>query len=123
MTDTKPRLVTATEPALTLIALLQAEYGNVLFHQSGGCCDGSTPMCYSVTEFRVGERDVYLGQIGGADVYISRDHFEYWKHTELIIDVAPGQGGMFSLENGTGKRFLTRGRIFSNEEACQLPHV
>src|SRR5690606_11700208 len=107
MADASLLRVTATPAALDLIALLRAEHGDVLFHQSGGCCDGSAPMCYPVSDYLVGDRDVHLGEIGGAQVYINRDQFEYWKHTQLIIDAVAGRGGMFSLENGSGKRFLT----------------
>lgn len=107
--------VSATPAALDLIAELQAEYGPIMFHQSGGCCDGSSPMCYPQGEFVVGDNDVKLGEIGGAPVYISGPQYEVWKHTELIIDVVPGRGGMFSLDNGREVRFLTRSRI------CSIP--
>ena len=112
--------VTATPTALRLIARLQAEYGDILFHQSGGCCDGSSPMCYPRGDFIVSEHDVKLGEVGGAPVYISGSQFALWRHTQLIIDVVPGRGGMFSLENGTEQRFLTRSRAFSGEEMCRL---
>lgn len=115
--------VTATPAALELIKVIQEEHGDVLFHQSGGCCDGSAPMCYPTHDYIVGERDVHLGAIGNAEVYINRDQFEYWKHTQLIIDVVPGRGGMFSLENGKNKRFLTRGRVFTDEEVAELAPV
>lgn len=105
--------VTATDAALALIAELQAEYGPVMFHQSGGCCDGSSPMCYAQGDFLLGDNDVKLGEIGGAPFYISGPQYEAWKHTELIIDVVPGRGGMFSLDNGREKRFLTRSNICS----------
>ena len=115
--------VKATPAALELIKTLQAEHGDILFHQSGGCCDGSAPMCYPTHDYMVGDRDVRLGPIGGAQVYINRDQFEYWKHTQLIIDVVPGRGGMFSLDNGRGKRFLTRGRVFTDDEVAALEPV
>ena len=115
--------VTATAAALELIKSLQDEYGEILFHQSGGCCDGSAPMCYPTSDYVVGDRDVRLGPIGGAEVYINRDQFEYWKHTQLIIDVVSGRGGMFSLDNGRGKRFLTRGRVFTDAEVAALAPV
>ena len=115
--------VTATPAALELIKVIQEEHGDVLFHQSGGCCDGSAPMCYPTHDYIVGDRDVHLGAIGNAEVYINRDQFEYWKHTQLIIDVVPGRGGMFSLENGKNKRFLTRGRVFTDEEVAELAPV
>lgn len=112
--------VIATPAALALIERLRARHGPLLFHQSGGCCDGSSPMCYPVGEFIVGDRDVHLGRIGGADFYISAPQFEYWKHTQLIIDVVPGRGGMFSLENGEGVRFLLRSRLFDEAEYAAL---
>ncbi len=115
-----PLQVTATPAALQLIDTLRARHGPLLFHQSGGCCDGSSPMCYPVGDFIVGDRDVLLGQIGGADFYISPSQFEYWKHTQLIIDVVEGRGGMFSLENGEGVRFLVRSRLFDDEEFARL---
>jgi uncharacterized protein (DUF779 family) len=107
--------VSATPAALELIATLQSEYGPVLFHQSGGCCDGSSPMCYAQGDFIMGDQDVCLGKIGGAPVYISASQYDLWKHTELIIDVVPGRGGMFSLDNGREVRFLTRSRICVRE--------
>jgi len=103
--------VSATDAALAFIAELRARYGELLFHQSGGCCDGSSPMCYPTDEFRIGQRDVRLGEIGGAPFYISAAQHEAWKHTRLIIDVVPGSGGMFSLDNGTGRRFLVRSKL------------
>ncbi|MGJ0621545.1 MAG: DUF779 domain-containing protein [Methylocystis sp.] len=121
MKEDSPARVLATPAALDLIARLRREYGDLLFHQSGGCCDGSTPMCYPRGEFLVGDDDVRLGEIGGAAFYIGAAQFDYWKHTQLIIDVVPGQGGMFSLDNGTGLRFLTRSRLFSDAEAANLP--
>ncbi|MCP3040223.1 DUF779 domain-containing protein [Xanthomonas euvesicatoria pv. allii] len=115
-----PAQVTATLAALQLIDKLRAQHGDVLFHQSGGCCDGSSPMCFAVGEFIVGDRDVLLGEIGGAPFYISAPQFEYWKHTQLIIDVVRGRGGMFSLENGEGVRFLVRSRLFDDDEFARL---
>ena len=109
--------VTATPAALSLLAEIVADHGPVLFHQSGGCCDGSSPMCYPQGDFRVGARDVLLGQIGDAPFYISASQYETWKHTDLIIDVVPGRGGMFSLDNGREKRFLTRSILCAMPEA------
>ncbi len=114
------RQVVATLAALRLIDKLRAKHGAVLFHQSGGCCDGSSPMCYPVGDFIVGDRDVKLGEIGGAEFFISPSQFEYWKHTQLIIDVVEGRGGMFSLENGEGVRFLVRSRLFTDDEFAAL---
>lgn len=112
--------VTATPAALELIAQLRQKHGPLMFFQSGGCCDGSSPMCYAAGEFNVGDEDVYLGNLDGVPFYIGADQFEYWQHTQLIIDVVNGMGGMFSLDNGTGKRFLTRSRIYTDEESAQL---
>ena len=122
MPDAPPR-VTATPDALALIATLAAEHGPVLFHQSGGCCDGSSPMCYPRSDYLVGDADVHLGEIGGAPVFISASQFDYWKHTQLIIDVVPGRGGMFSLENGREVRFHTRSRLFTDAELALLENA
>jgi uncharacterized protein (DUF779 family) len=103
--------VEATPAALALLEEIVAEHGPVLFHQSGGCCDGSSPMCYPRAGFLVGDSDVLLGHIGGAPFYIGAAQYQAWKHTELIIDVVPGRGGMFSLDNGRERRFLTRSRL------------
>ena len=109
--------VSATPPALELIEDLKKNHGNdLLFHQSGGCCDGSAPMCYPAKEYLVGEDDVLIGKIGGIPFYISETQHEAWKNTDLIIDCIEGMGGMFSLDNGTGKRFLTRSEICIPED-------
>jgi uncharacterized protein (DUF779 family) len=105
--------VSATPDAEAFLAEIIADHGPVLFHQSGGCCDGSSPMCYPRGDFIVGDQDVLLGMISDTPVYISASQFEVWKHTDLIIDVVPGRGGMFSLDNGREKRFLTRSTICS----------
>ncbi|WP_295581684.1 DUF779 domain-containing protein [uncultured Lamprocystis sp.] len=115
MNEPTPRVV-ATEAALALIERLQAMHGALMFHQSGGCCDGSAPMCWSAGEFRTGGSDVRLGEIGGCPFWMSESQFAYWQHTQLIIDVVPGRGGMFSLEGPEGLRFLTRSRLFTDEE-------
>ena len=112
--------VDVTDAAAALLRDLTAKHGPLMFHQSGGCCDGSSPMCYPAGEFLIGDRDVRLGEIGGAGFYISGPQFEYWKHTQLVIDVVEGRGGMFSLENGEGVRFLTRSRLFSDDEVDAL---
>ena len=112
--------VLATEAALRLMAQLEARHGPLMFHQSGGCCDGSAPMCYPLGEFRVGSSDVALGRIGGAPFYMSGSQFEHWRHTQLVIDVVPGRGAGFSLEAPEGVRFLTRSRVFTAEEAAAL---
>jgi uncharacterized protein (DUF779 family) len=112
--------VVATDAALALIAELRARHGPLMFHQSGGCCDGSAPMCFPLGDFIVGDRDVHLGDIGGAPFYISESQYDYWCHTQLIIDVVPGRGGMFSLEGPTGRRFLTRSRFYEDAEWAGL---
>ena len=116
---TVPRVL-ATDAALDLIARLNAKHGPLMFHQSGGCCDGSSPMCYPDGELLVGDSDVQLGEIGGCPFYMSAAQYEYWKHTQLTIDVVPGRGGMFSLEGPEGLRFLTRSRLFTDEEQAAL---
>jgi uncharacterized protein (DUF779 family) len=118
-TPVPPRVV-ATEAALALIGRLVARHGPVLFHQSGGCCDGSAPMCYPRGELLIGDSDRLLGEIGGQPFYIGVAQFGYWRHTQLVIDVVPGRGGMFSLEGVEGVRFLTRSRVFTDEEHAAL---
>jgi uncharacterized protein len=108
--------VAVTADAAELLRRLQAMHGDLVFHQSGGCCDGSAPMCFPRGEFRIGERDVYLGTIADVPFYIGAQQFEYWQHTHLTIDVVPGRGSGFSLEAPEGVRFLTRSRVFSDEE-------
>lgn len=115
--------VLCTPEAAQFVQQLRARHGPVLFHQSGGCCDGSSPMLYPQSDFMVGSSDVLLGKIAGAPFYISESQFEYWQHTQLVIDVVPGQGGMFSLDNGTGRRFLVRSRLFTDDEFAQLEPV
>ena len=108
--------LSSTKETDALVNELIDIHGPVVFHQSGGCCDGSAPMCFPRGEFRVGSRDVLLGTIEGQPFFIAEDQYSYWEHTHLIIDVVPGRGGMFSLEGPTGKRFLTRSRVFSDKE-------
>lgn len=116
MTAPNVARVVATPAALELIAEIRAEHPEILFHQSGGCCDGSSPMCYPAAEFWVGATDVKLGDVAGVPVYISGPQFEVWRHTQLILDVVDGRGGMFSLDNGRERRFLTRSRVFTAQE-------
>jgi len=112
--------VSITDEAAKVLRALEAQHGPLLFHQSGGCCDGSSPMCYPRDEFKVGERDVFLGEIGGTPFYIGSQQYEYWQHTQLLIDVVPGRGSGFSLEAPLGVRFLTRSRVFDAEEQAWL---
>jgi len=115
-----PARVVATQAARDLLAEIRQDYPEILIHQSGGCCDGSSPMCYPTSDFRLGGRDIKLGEIDGVGIHISGSQFEAWKHTQLILDVVPGRGGMFSLDNGREKRFLARSRAFSTEELAEL---
>ncbi len=115
--------VLATDAALDLITRLKAKHGPLMFHQSGGCCDGSSPMCYPDGDLLVGDGDVRLGEIGDCPFYMSAAQHDYWKHTQLIIDIVPGRGGMFSLEGPEGVCFLTRSRLFSDEEQAALDAV
>lgn len=100
--------VAVSGEAAALLRTLTAQHGPLMFHQSGGCCDGSSPMCYAQGDFIVGDHDVKMGEIGGMPFYISQSQFAAWAHTDLIIDVVAGRGGMFSLDNGRERRFLTR---------------
>ena len=124
-TDLTPRnsavsRVSATPAALALINQLKEKHGALLFHQSGGCCDGSAPMCFPANEFIVGDVDVKLGELSGVPFYMSQSQFAYWEHTHLVIDAVPGTGGMFSLERPTGLRFLTRSRLYTDDELAAL---
>lgn len=112
--------VIATPEAREIIASLSEQYGALLFHQSGGCCDGSAPMCFPMGEFRLGQQDVLLGSIEGCPFYIGGAQFERWRHTQLVIDVVPGRGAGFSLEAPRGVRFITRSRVFSETELAAL---
>lgn len=99
-----------------MLRRLFRDNGPLMFHQSGGCCDGSAPMCYPLKEFKVSAQDVFMGEIGGQPLYMGKSQFEYWQHTHIIIDVVPGRGSGFSLEAPEGVRFLTRSRIFTDAE-------
>jgi uncharacterized protein len=112
--------VAVSAEAQALLHKLAALHGPLVFHQSGGCCDGSSPMCYPRREFRIGQRDVYLGTIANVPFYIGGEQFEYWQHTHLTIDIVPGRGSGFSVESPEGVRFLTRSRLFSDEEWAAL---
>jgi uncharacterized protein (DUF779 family) len=112
--------VEITPKAVEIVERLKGQHGELMFHQSGGCCDGSAPMCYPVGDFRVGPQDVLLGEIAGCRFYIGAAQFEYWRHTQLIIDVVPGRGAGFSVEAPEGVRFLTRSRVFTDAEVDAL---
>ncbi|GAA1973084.1 DUF779 domain-containing protein [Isoptericola halotolerans] len=129
--------VAVTGAAAELLARLRRRHGELMFHQSGGCCDGSSPMCYPDGDFLTGDADVHLGDLTVADsadgpgaggtgtsftvpVWMSRAQFEYWSHTHLTIDVVPGRGAGFSVEAPEGVRFLIRSRLFTDAEAAAL---
>lgn len=112
--------VIATDAALKLIDLLSKKHGPIFFHQSGGCCDNSAANCYLPGDLTIGAEDIYLGDIGGFPFYIGRMQYEYWKHTQLIIDVIEGSGGTFSLEGSEGVAFHTRSRLFTDSECEEL---
>ena len=112
--------ITATPDALALIEELKARYCQIMFHQSGGCCDNSAANCYLPTDLTIGRYDVHLGDVGGVPFYIGKLQYEYWKHTQLILDVVEGHGGTLSLEGDTGKAFHTRSRMFTDAEWEQI---
>ena len=115
--------VVATPEALALIEEMKSQHGEVLFHQSGGCCDNSAANCYLPTDLTIGPYDVKLGDVGGVPFYIGKLQYDYWKHTQLILDVIEGTGGTFSLEGNTGKAFHTRSRLFTDDEWAQIQHL
>lgn len=115
-----PQRVLATKAAIDLIEKLKQQHGNLMFHQSGGCCDGSQPMCFAENEFKIGGSDILLGEIAGCKFYMHKDQFEYWKHTQLTLDLTPGRGSSFSLEIPLGVRFMIKSRVFTEEELGEL---
>ena len=115
--------VIATETALALIESLKKKHGELIFHQSGGCCDNSAANCYLPTDLTIGSYDVKLGEVGGVPFYIGKLQYDYWKHTQLILDVIEGSGGTFSLEGSTGKAFHVRSRLFSDAEWAEIEAV
>ncbi|MEZ0233154.1 MAG: DUF779 domain-containing protein [Methylophilaceae bacterium] len=115
--------ITSTPAADALLDELKAEHGNLMFHQSGGCCEGSAPMCLQEGEFMIGSSDVKLGDVHGVPFYMAKFQFQYWEHTHLTLDVIAGHGGMFSLEQATGKHFIIRSRLFTDDELEHLPPV
>jgi uncharacterized protein len=115
--------ILATDLALELIAKLQREFGELMFHQSGGCCDGSSPMCFQKGDFKIGSSDVRLGQINDIEFWMSKDQFEYWQYTQLTLDVVKGRGSSFSIEIPSGNRFIIRSRIFNDQELKHLEQL
>lgn len=114
-----PRIL-STDKANELIDRLRAQHGPLMFHQSGGCCDGSQPMCFPEGEFKTGNSDVCLGEVHGCKFFMGADQFEYWKHTQLILDVTPGRGSSFSLEIPLGVRFYIQSKLFTEAELEDL---
>ncbi|MDC6404983.1 MULTISPECIES: DUF779 domain-containing protein [Maribacter] len=119
----KTKRVLVSEKAVEVIKELKEKHGELMFHQSGGCCDGSSPMCFPKGELMIDDNDIWLGTVEGCEFYISKDQFEYWKHTQLTVDVTPGRGASFSLEIPMGIRFIIKSRLYSPEEAENLEPV
>ncbi|MCB0661647.1 MAG: DUF779 domain-containing protein [Saprospiraceae bacterium] len=115
--------VLVTKEASAVIDQLRQQHGPLMFHQSGGCCDGSSPMCYPAGELMLDESDVWLGNIADCDFYMSKDQFEYWKHTQLTVDITKGRGSSFSLEIPLGLRFVIKSRLYKDEELNQLSPI
>ena len=115
--------VDITDEAAALLARLVELHGPLMFHQSGGCCDGSSPMCFPRDEFRLSDRDVYLGEVAGTPFYMGANQYEYWAHTHLTVDVVKGRGSGFSVEAPEGVRFLIRSRVFTDDELVTLTPV
>jgi len=115
--------ILVTPEASELITILKVGFGDLVFHQSGGCCDGSAPMCFMKDDFKIGSSDVGLGYVNGFGFWMSKDQFEYWQHTQLTLDVVNGRGASFSLEIPTGKRFLIRSRMFTPNEMNNLEEL
>ncbi len=114
-----PRVI-ISEKAIAVVNQLKDRFGDLMFHQSGGCCDGSQPMCFEKGDFKIGESDVCLGIIEGCEFWMSKDQQEYWQYTQLTIDIVPGRGSSFSLEIPMGLRFITQSRLFTDEERTSL---
>jgi len=112
--------ISVTEKASAVIDRLRQQHGDLMFHQSGGCCDGSAPMCFAKGEFLVGSRDLCLGEIHGCNFYMAADQFEYYKNSHITIDVSPGRGSSFSLEIPLGLRFMAVSRLFTDDELTNI---
>lgn len=117
-----PRVLISAE-AEKVVDELRSKFGELMFHQSGGCCDGSQPMCFEKGDFKLGGSDVCLGDIAGCEFWMSKDQFEYWKHTQLTVDITNGRGSSFSLEIPLGKRFIVKSRIFTEDEQDSLEEL
>ncbi len=115
--------VDLTKEASSLIATLKEKHGPLMFHQSGGCCDGSQPMCFEKGDFKIGGSDIKIGEIDGCEFFMSKDQYEYWKHTHLTIDVISGRGSSFSIEIPLGFRFIVQSRLFTEAELQDLEPI
>ena len=115
--------VVATEEALEFIKLLKEKHASIMLYQSGGCCDGSVPMCYREEDFMLSDSDIYLGSLGDVPFYIHKSQYEYWKHTQLIIDAKVGSGAEFSLDSIEDRHFITRSRVFTEEEYNEVKQL
>ena len=115
--------VDLTKEASSLIATLKEKHGPLMFHQSGGCCDGSQPMCFEKGDFKIGGSDIKIGTIDDCEFFMAKDQYEYWKHTHLTIDVIPGRGSSFSLEIPLGFRFIVNSRLFTEAELQDLQPI
>ena len=115
--------IEANAEAEALIHELKLKFGDLVFHQSGGCCDGSSPMCFEKNDFKIGYSDVCLGNVCGVEFWMSQDQFEYWKHTHLTLGTVAGRGSSFSLEIPTGKRFMIHSRLLTEEETQNLEEL
>ena len=113
--------VLISEEAKKTIDNLRKRFGSeLMFHQSGGCCDGSSPMCFEKGDFKVGSQDIWMGEVYGCDFFMSADQFEYWEHTQLTLDITSGRGSSFSIEIPMGIRFIIRSKLFTDEELLNL---
>lgn len=110
------RKVLITDKAKELVDTLKERFGPLIFHQSGGCCDGSSPMCFEKDDFIIGDSDILLGEVHGCNFYMARDQYEYWKYSQLTVDITEGRGASFSLEIPYGFRFLIKSRLFTDQE-------
>ena len=119
---TIPRVL-MTDDAIKVIRELKTKFGELMFHQSGGCCDGSQPMCFEKGDFIIGSSDVCLGEIEECEFWMAKDQFEYWQYTQLTIDITKGRGSSFSLEIPMGLRFIVQSRLFTQEELVNLTAI
>lgn len=115
-----PRVLVTEEAKAVIDQLKKSHDNDLMFHQSGGCCDGSSPMCFEKGDFIVGASDVWMGEVYGCDFFMNEDQFNYWKHTQLTLDIVEGRGSSFSIEIPLGIRFMIRSRLFTSEELLRL---